>query len=137
MGQIKDAEIVVIGYAPVLALRITYVGELGWELHIPVEYAALPDGYGEVQRQSGAVREAPGRHDPPTAPRHRDPLAEKFLDTGERVFIIDYEFTGNNDPMRGLGDLSVEAAFDAEHETMLLNSHFGGELPHLAAVRQG
>ena len=28
-----------IGYAPVLALRITYVGELGWELHIPTEYA--------------------------------------------------------------------------------------------------
>lgn len=27
-----------IGYAPVLALRITYVGELGWELHIPTEY---------------------------------------------------------------------------------------------------
>ncbi len=28
-----------IGYAPVLAVRITYVGELGWELHIPTEYA--------------------------------------------------------------------------------------------------
>jgi 4-methylaminobutanoate oxidase (formaldehyde-forming) len=28
-----------IGSAPVLALRITYVGELGWELHMPVEYA--------------------------------------------------------------------------------------------------
>jgi sarcosine dehydrogenase len=26
--------------APVLALRITYVGELGWELHVPVEYTA-------------------------------------------------------------------------------------------------
>jgi 4-methylaminobutanoate oxidase (formaldehyde-forming) len=26
--------------APVLALRITYVGELGWELHVPVEFAA-------------------------------------------------------------------------------------------------
>ncbi len=25
--------------APVLAVRLTYVGELGWELHIPVEYA--------------------------------------------------------------------------------------------------
>ena len=28
-----------IGYAPVLALRVTYVGELGWELHLPTEYA--------------------------------------------------------------------------------------------------
>ncbi len=26
--------------APILALRVSYVGELGWELHIPVEFAA-------------------------------------------------------------------------------------------------
>jgi sarcosine dehydrogenase len=29
-----------IGSAPVRALRVGYVGELGWELHIPTEYAA-------------------------------------------------------------------------------------------------
>lgn len=29
-----------IAGAPVLALRITYVGELGWELHVPTEYTA-------------------------------------------------------------------------------------------------
>ncbi len=28
-----------IGYAPVRAVRLTYVGELGWELHVPSEYA--------------------------------------------------------------------------------------------------
>ena len=28
-----------LGCAPALALRVTYVGELGWELHIPVEFA--------------------------------------------------------------------------------------------------
>ncbi|CAN5680674.1 FAD-dependent oxidoreductase [soil metagenome] len=28
-----------IGYAPVLAMRVTYLGELGWELHLPTEYA--------------------------------------------------------------------------------------------------
>ncbi|WP_281857208.1 GcvT family protein [Litoreibacter halocynthiae] len=27
-----------IGYAPALAYRVTYVGELGWELYIPMEY---------------------------------------------------------------------------------------------------
>jgi 4-methylaminobutanoate oxidase (formaldehyde-forming) len=30
--------------ATVLALRVTYVGELGWELHIPVEFAATMYG---------------------------------------------------------------------------------------------
>ncbi len=28
-----------LAFAPVLALRVTYVGELGWELHVPTEYA--------------------------------------------------------------------------------------------------
>jgi 4-methylaminobutanoate oxidase (formaldehyde-forming) len=28
-----------IGYAPVLALRVSYVGELGWELYIPTEFS--------------------------------------------------------------------------------------------------
>ncbi|MCK4711575.1 MAG: FAD-dependent oxidoreductase, partial [Marinosulfonomonas sp.] len=28
-----------IAGCPVLALRVTYVGEMGWELHLPVEYA--------------------------------------------------------------------------------------------------
>lgn len=27
-----------LGHAPVRALRVTYVGELGWEFHVPVEY---------------------------------------------------------------------------------------------------
>jgi sarcosine dehydrogenase len=30
---------ITIGAAPVLAMRVGYVGELGWELHIPTEYA--------------------------------------------------------------------------------------------------
>lgn len=40
-----------IGYAPVLALRVTYLGELGWELHMPVEYAAHVH---EVLTEAGA-----------------------------------------------------------------------------------
>jgi sarcosine dehydrogenase len=34
------AKTIGIAGCPVMALRITYVGELGWELHLPVEYAA-------------------------------------------------------------------------------------------------
>ena len=29
-----------LGYATARATRITYVGELGWELYVPVEFAA-------------------------------------------------------------------------------------------------
>src|SRR6185436_5699544 len=31
---------ITVGAAPVRAIRIGYVGELGWELHVPTEYAA-------------------------------------------------------------------------------------------------
>ena len=36
-GHSKEIE---IGYARVRASRITYVGELGWELYVPAEFAA-------------------------------------------------------------------------------------------------
>jgi 4-methylaminobutanoate oxidase (formaldehyde-forming) len=35
-GHFQEIE---VGYAMVRAMRVTYVGELGWELHIPTEYA--------------------------------------------------------------------------------------------------
>ena len=35
-GQCRE---ITIGYAPVLALRVTYIGELGYELYCPPEYA--------------------------------------------------------------------------------------------------
>jgi len=34
-----QARTIGIAGCPVIALRVTYVGELGWELHLPVEYA--------------------------------------------------------------------------------------------------
>ena len=40
------AQHVDLGLAPVLALRATYAGELGWELHVPTEY--LRDLYDKV-----------------------------------------------------------------------------------------
>jgi sarcosine dehydrogenase len=42
------ARTVHIAGAPVLAMRVTYVGELGWELHLPVEFAAAV--YDELMR---------------------------------------------------------------------------------------
>ena len=65
----------------------------------------------------------------PLAPCHCDPLCENFLDTGEPMYIIDYEYAGNNDPMWDLGDLSVEGGFGAEQDAALLAAYFGGEPP--------
>jgi 4-methylaminobutanoate oxidase (formaldehyde-forming) len=45
-----------VGSTPCLALRVTYVGELGWELYCPTEYGvALWDTLWEEGRQHGLV----------------------------------------------------------------------------------
>ena len=45
------------------------------------------------------------------------------------MYLIDYEYSGNNDPMWDLGDLSVEAAFDEGHDEALLHAYFDGPPP--------
>ena len=89
----------------------------------------LPDGYDDVQRQ--AERAVPWSEAAPVplAPCHCDPLCENFLDTGERMYLIDYEYAGNNDPMWDLGDLSVEGRFAADQDEALLRAYFDGDPP--------
>ena len=87
----------------------------------------LPDGYHDVVAEAGTVRAALAAHPLPLAPCHCDPLCENFLDTGERMWIVDWEYSGMNDPMWDLGDLSVEAGFDAEQEEEMIRAWFGGE----------
>ncbi|MEO6122146.1 MAG: choline kinase family protein [Ilumatobacteraceae bacterium] len=91
--------------------------------------ATLPAGYDDVQAFAESARHALESRPAARVPSHCDPLCENFLDTGERMFIIDYEYAGNNDPMWDLGDLSVEGAFTAEQDAVLLRAYFGGEPP--------
>jgi thiamine kinase-like enzyme len=91
--------------------------------------ARLPDGYDELQASADATRRALEATARPFVPSHCDPLCENFLDTGERMFVIDYEYSGNNDPMWDLGDLSVEGQFDPDQDMALLRAYFGGDPP--------
>ncbi len=88
---------------------------------------ALPEGYHDVVAEAGSVRAALAAH--PVAPVacHCDPLCENFLDDGMRVWIVDWEYAGMNDPMWDLGDLSVEGQFGEAQEEALLGTYFGGE----------
>jgi len=89
---------------------------------------ALPEGYHEVVREADQdVRAALAAHELPLAACHCDPLCENFLDTGERMWIVDWEYAGMNDPLWDLGDLSVEAGFDAAQEEEMMRAYFGGE----------
>jgi thiamine kinase-like enzyme len=87
---------------------------------------ALPEGYHGVVAEAGAVRQALARNPAPLAPCHCDPLCENFLDTGARMWIVDWEYSGMNDPMWDLGDLSVEAGFDTAQDEQMLTAYFDG-----------
>jgi thiamine kinase-like enzyme len=89
---------------------------------------ALPSGYHEVVREADQnVRAALAVHELPLVACHCDPLCENFLDTGERMWIVDWEYAGMNDPLWDLGDLCVEAGFDAAQEEEMMRAYFGGE----------
>jgi thiamine kinase-like enzyme len=87
----------------------------------------LPDGYHDVLKESEVVRRALDANPLPSSACHCDPLCENFLDTGERMWIVDWEYSGMNDPMWDLGDLSVEAGFDANQDEEMIRAYFGGE----------
>jgi len=97
--------------------------------------ATLPDGYEALQATAEATRTALESNPSPMVPSHCDPLCENFLDTGERMYVIDYEYAGNNDPMWDLGDLSVEGEFGPEQDAVLLRAYFDGEPPAAAVGR--
>jgi thiamine kinase-like enzyme len=44
-----------------------------------------------------------------TVPCNNDLLAENFIDAGDRIYLIDYEYSGNNDPCFELGNVWSES----------------------------
>jgi thiamine kinase-like enzyme len=85
----------------------------------------LPDGYHDVVKASQKIKQALASHPAALAPCHCDPLCENFLDTGERMWIVDWEYSGMNDPMWDLGDLSVEAGFSHAQDDEMMMAYFG------------
>ncbi len=91
----------------------------------------LPAGYADVVNSAEAVRKALNARELPLAACHCDPLCENFLDTGKRMWIVDWEYSGMNDPLWDLGDLAVEGEFTPEQEEEMIAAYFDG-LPSAA-----
>ncbi|MFZ2508786.1 MAG: choline kinase family protein [Steroidobacteraceae bacterium] len=98
----------------------------GYLAHLDRLGASLPEGYHETVAQAQQVRDALQAHALPLAPCHCDPLCENLLDDGQRMWLVDWEYSGMNDPMWDLGDISVEAGFDSGHDRELLAAYFEG-----------
>lgn len=60
-------------------------------------------------------------------PCHNDSLCENWVYGGDRLYLIDWEYAGMNDGMWDLADVSIEAGYEADHDSRLLNAYFGRE----------
>jgi thiamine kinase-like enzyme len=86
-----------------------------------------PEDYYEVRREAEAIRRVLQASPVGLAPCHNDPWPGNFVvDSGGRLRLIDWEFSGMNDPMWDLGDLSVEAGFGPEQDRTMVEAYCGG-----------
>ena len=99
---------------------LAIVKERGFGL--PATYDAHADSWALVQR---ALATEPR----PTVPCNNDLLAANFIDTGETVWLIDYEYSGNNDACFELGNTTTECDFTPEQTDAYTEAYFGDPTP--------
>lgn len=64
----------------------------------------------------------------PPVPSNNDLLAKNVMDDG-RIRIIDYDFSGMNDPMFDVGDLAMEGDYDPDQIRVACTAYFGTHDP--------
>lgn len=84
------------------------------------------DDFDEVKKYINQVKESymPGVK---KVPCHNDALCENWIRQGDRMYLIDWEYAGMNDPMWDLADVSIEADFTDENDAYFLECYFGRE----------
>jgi thiamine kinase-like enzyme len=89
-------------------------------LRIPVNYESYAPTLARIERAVRARRL-------PDAPCHNDLLAENFIDDGKTIWIVDYQLSGNHDPLFELGDIAAESDYNPDQVARLVESYFGPE----------
>src|SRR3984957_4926631 len=74
------------------------------------------------------IQQALAVHPLPLVPSNNDLLAKNVMDDG-RIRIIDYDFSGMNDPMFDVGDLAMEGDYDPDQLRVACQAYFGGHDP--------
>ena len=93
----------------------------------------IPEGYRDELPKVRLIEAALTAHSLPPVPCHNDLLAENYLDDGRKLWIVDYEYSGNNDPTFELGNTAQELGFDAARQEELCAAYFGEATPALVA----
>jgi thiamine kinase-like enzyme len=90
---------------------------------------AVPAGYDDLAPAFEAARAALAVRDEGTVPCNNDLLAANFIDDGERIALIDYEYSGNNDPCFELGNIGSECGLTAGELAELVTAYYGRRRP--------
>ena len=90
----------------------------------------IPAGYDDLEPQFRAAEKAlAGRAEGPvfegTVPCNNDLLPANLIDDGERIWLIDYELSGNNDACFELGNIAAEAHLPADALAALVTAYYG------------
>jgi len=93
----------------------------------------IPAGYRERLDRIPWIEAALAASPLATVPCHNDLLADNYLDDGERLWIVDWEYSGNNDPTFELGNTAQELGFDDGRQAELCAAYFGEISPALLA----
>jgi thiamine kinase-like enzyme len=93
----------------------------------------IPAGYRERMGAIPRIEAALAAHPLATVPCHNDLLAENYLDDGERLWLVDWEYSGNNDPTFELGNTCQELGYDEAQATELCAAYFGATSAALLA----
>jgi thiamine kinase-like enzyme len=94
----------------------------------------LPDAFEWAHAWSARIEAARGTR--PAVPCHDDLLNANFIDDGERIRIVDWEYAGLGDRFFDLGNFSVKHDFGDGEDEVLAASYFGEvRRADLAAIR--
>ena len=117
-------------YGDMFARRATYLAT------IRARGFRLPQDYQRYAEPWDDVRHALAASARPTVPCNNDLLAANFIDDGVRTWLIDYEYSGNNDACFDLGNTVAECGFTPEMTETWAAAYFGSPTTaDLARVR--
>jgi thiamine kinase-like enzyme len=85
----------------------------------------IPDGYPERLPAVKRIEQAMALQPIETVPCNNDLLAENYIDDGEVLRLIDYEYSGNNDPTFELGNTCQELEYSEAQIQQLCEAYFG------------
>ena len=90
---------------------------------------AIPDGHVDQVDKVEQMRKALVTLDEGTVPCNNDLLAENFVDDGQKIWLIDYEYSGNNDACFELGNIWMECRLSTDQLEELVTAYYGRPRP--------